>query len=97
MSKSNSSKAPQNSGRRYESIWKAISTADVGVKVPVRTHHTAAKTLIQAVCKEKSRETSEKRKLGMRFAGKLVIEKGEPDDKGLVVIQFSLEWDGRRL
>lgn len=97
MSKSNSGKSAPNGERRYTSIWKAISAAKVGDKVPVRTHSSAAKTLIQAVCKEKSRETSEKRKLGMPFAGKLVIEKGEPDSKGLVVIQFSLEWDGRRL
>lgn len=84
--------------RRYQIIWEAISTAKVGVKVPVRVHESAVATLIQAVSKEKSRETASKKQLGMRHAGKLVVDRGkEVDANGCIIVQFSLEWDGRRL
>ena len=90
-------KTNNKSVRRYFVIWDAISKAPVGKKVSVRAHQSAAATLIQAVSKEKSRETAEKKKLGMPFAGKLVIEREAPDVAGYVTIHFSLEWDGRRL
>lgn len=84
--------------RKYYPIWEAISKAKVGEAVPVRVHRTAVDTLIQAVSKEKSRETATKKKLGMRFAGKLVIAKQiDEKDPEFVIVRFSLEWDGRRL
>lgn len=97
MSKSSKNKGVPT-GRRYESIWKAISAAKVGAPVQIRVHTSAARTLIQAVCKEKSRETAIKRRLGMPFAGKLIIDRPTAtDDQGFVVISFSLDWDGRQL
>lgn len=84
--------------RRYQPIWEMISKLPVGEETPVRVHHTAAKTLIQAVSKEKSRETASKKQLGMRFAGKLAIRETVcPKDEEFRVIYFQLEWDGRRL
>jgi hypothetical protein len=84
--------------RKYAAIWDAISAAEVGKIVSVRVHETAAKTVRQAVCKEKSRETAERKRLGMFAAGKLIItETPDKKDAEFVILNFSLEWDGRRL
>lgn len=83
--------------RRYQSIWAAISTANVGAPVIVTVHYSAVKTLRQAVSKEKSRETAIKRKLGLPFAGKLIVKESEPDSSGRVKIEFRLDYDNRRL
>jgi hypothetical protein len=84
--------------RKYFPIWEMISKLPVGKETPVRVHHTACKTMIQAVSKEKSIETASKKKLGMRFAGKLVVrETVDPSDGEFRIVYFSLEWDGRRL
>lgn len=64
----------------------------------MRVHESAAATFRQAISKEKSRETAEKRKLGMPFAGKMVIaEAAEEGNPGYLIFTLSLEWDGRRL
>lgn len=84
--------------RKYITIWKAIKVAKVGDFVPVRVHETAVATLIQAVKKIKTEEVADKKKLGMRAAGKLII-KQERDEKKAehVIVKFALEWDGERL
>jgi hypothetical protein len=94
MSKNKS--APQG-GRKYLPVWQAISAAKVGEVVSIRVHHTAAATLIQAVSKEKSRETAEKKRLSMPFAGPLKIQKRKVDHAGYQIVEFSLQWDGRKL
>jgi hypothetical protein len=85
--------------RKYESIWLAIKTAPVGEEVPVKVHGTAVRTLRQAVLKEKSMETAGRKRLGMRFAGKLEIR--EVTDgvhpHGYAIVYFKLSWDGSRL
>jgi hypothetical protein len=85
--------------RKYQPIWEQIKKADVGTEVPVKCHGTAVETLKQAVLKEKSRETSAKKKLGLRFAGPLEIrvltEGVQP--KGYAIVYFKLTWDGTRL
>lgn len=83
--------------RRYQSIWEAIKAAPVGKEVPVKCHATASKTLRQAVLKEKSLETASKKKLGMRYAGKLEIREAPAVPTGYVIIFFKLSWDGQRL
>lgn len=85
--------------RRYEPIWKAIKDAKVGVEIPVKVHGTAAKTLRQAVLKEKSIETAQRRKLGLPFAGKLEIREDHEgvNPSGYCIIYFKLSWDGTRL
>lgn len=85
------------SERRYAKIWKAISAADVGKPVQVRVHHSAAKTLIQAVMKEKSRETAMLSKLDMLRAGKLEITRGAIQIDGYQIITFVLPVDGRKI
>lgn len=101
MSKSNKNAAAQT--RKYQPIWEAISKAKVGDVTSVRVHETAVATLIQAVSKEKSRETAERKRLGMSFAGKLVVRQEPEKDKkteretGWIIVRFSLEWDGRKL
>lgn len=84
--------------RKYEAIWKAIKATKVGAPVAVRVHESAVHTLIQAVKKEKTNEVAQKKQLGMRHAGKLIVTK-EADNKkvGFVIVSFSLEWDGERL
>lgn len=84
--------------RRYEPVWKQLSETPVGQFVKVRVHESAAVTFRQAISKEKSRETAEKKKLGMRFAGKMVItSEAEEGNPGYLIFTLSLEWDGRRL
>lgn len=83
--------------RQYERIWHAIKDADVGKEVPVKCHATAAKTVRQAVLKEKSAETASRKKLGMPFAGKLSIREEPCKPHGYVILFFKLQWDGTRL
>jgi len=88
-----------NKLRQYESIWLAIRNAPTGTVTAVKIHATASKTLRQAVFKEKSLETSQRKKLGMRFAGKLeVTEQLEGVvPHGYVILNFKLSWDGTKL
>jgi len=83
--------------RQYQPIWNAIKTAPVGEEVQVKIHGTASKTLRQAVLKEKSIETAARKKLGMRFAGKLEIRELPCYPNGYVIVFFKLSWDGTRL
>lgn len=84
--------------RKYAPIWKAIKAAKVGEPVAVRVHESAVRTLVQAVKKEKTREVATKKKLGMRFAGNLIILQEEDTKKaGYFVVKFTLDWDGERL
>lgn len=84
--------------RRYQPIWQKIKEVAVGKQVPVRVHESAVTTLIQAVKKEKSMEVAEKKKLGMRHAGTLQIERIPDKQKpGFVIVKFSLDWDGNKL
>jgi hypothetical protein len=85
--------------RRYEPIWHAIKAAKVGTEVPVKVHGTAAKTLRQAVLKEKSIETAQRKKLGLPFAGNLEIREVTEGvvPTGYCIIYFKLSWDGTRL
>lgn len=83
--------------RKYSPIWEAISKVPVGTEVPVKVHRTAAATLVQAVSKEKSQYNAIRTKLQMPRAGKLIVKREEPDDKGYQIIKFSLEWDSRKL
>ena len=92
------SKTPQPiQKRKYAVIWETISATPVGQVTQVRVHKTAAATLIQAVSKEKSRETADKKRLGMPFAEPLKVATKEVDAAGYQIVEFSLEWDGRRL
>lgn len=88
--------------RMYESIWKQLKAVDVGIPVAVKIHASASRRLIQAVKKEKTIETAQKKKLGMRFAGKMDIdicacEVTDKDFKTHVIVKFTLTWDGQRL
>jgi hypothetical protein len=83
--------------RKYKKIWDAIKQVKVGQEVPVRVHKTAAKTLRQAVLKEKSMETAPKKQLGMRYAGKLEIREEPVPNTDTVIVYFKLSWDGTRL
>lgn len=83
--------------RKYYSIWEAIKKAPIGTEVQVKCHATAAKTLRQAVLKEKSIETSAAKKLGMPYAGELEIRESAATPTGYMVVFFKLQWDGRRL
>ena len=83
--------------RQYQSSWEAIKKVPVGTELPVKCHATASKTLRQAVLKEKSLETATKKKLGMRFAGKLEIREAPAVPNGYVIVFFKLSWDGTRL
>jgi hypothetical protein len=85
--------------RKYESIWAAIKAADVGVEVPIKVHGTAAKTLRQAVLKEKSLETAIRKKVGLRYAGKLEIREVTEGvhPHGYCIIYFKLTFDGTRI
>lgn len=85
------------SQRKYEKIWTAISKASVAEPVQVRVHYSAAKTLIQAVLKEKSRETAIRAKLDMLRAGKLTVKRGEVQKDGYQIITFILPVDGRKI
>lgn len=85
------------SQRKYAKIWEAISKAPVASPVEVRVHHTAAKTLIQAVFKEKTRETALRAKLDMLRAGKLEVKRGTVQTDGYQVITFILPVDGRKI
>ena len=85
--------------RRYETIWQAIKDTPVGNELAVKVHGTAAKTLRQGVLKEKSAETAQRKKLGLRFAGRLEIREVTEDvqPSGYCIIYFKLSWDGNRL
>jgi hypothetical protein len=85
--------------RKYEPIWEAIKKLPVGVELPVKVHGTAVATLKQAVLKEKSRETAARKRLGMRFAGKLEVREVTEGvtPHGYAIIYFKLSWDGTRL
>ena len=82
--------------RKYQKIWEAIKSAPVGKEVQVKVHATAAKTLRQAVLKEKSIETAPRKQLGMMDAGKLEIREEEATPTGYVIVFFKLTWDGTR-
>lgn len=83
--------------RKYHAIWQAIKTADVSVGVEVKCHWTAVKTLKQAVFKEKSMETAQRKKVGMLYAGKLDVTERPAKDPDYVIVCFKLQWDGTRL
>lgn len=84
--------------RRYQGIWLELSKVPVGKPVSVRVHKSAAQTVRQGVCKEKSIETAVSRKLGMWHAGKMEIsEMPDPKNPHYVIISFTLSWDGRRI
>jgi len=83
--------------RKYESIWTAIKAVDVGKEVGVKCHATAVTTLIHAVEKEKSRETAIRKKLGLRYAGKMRERTEEAQPSGYVIVFFKLEFDGTRI
>ena len=83
--------------RKYQPIWEAVKTADVGTEVQVKCHGTAVTTLQQAVFKEKSIETASRKKLGMRFAGKLRVRVVAAQPSGYAIVFFKLEWDGTKL
>jgi hypothetical protein len=84
--------------RKYYPVWKAVSAADVGVPVQIRVHNTRVQTFKQAVCKEKTIETAIQKKLGMRFAGKLIFKLEPcPIKPDYSIVSISLEWDGRKL
>lgn len=84
--------------RMYQKIWDAIKASKVGDQTSVRIHRTAEARLIQAVKKEKTIETAQKKKLGMPFAGPLAIEViADKNSEEHVIINFSLEWDGNKL
>jgi hypothetical protein len=85
--------------RKYEPIWDAIKSQPVGKELPVKVHGTAVRTLKQAVLKEKSIETAARKRLGMRFAGKLeirIVTEGVTPT-GYAIVYFKLSWDGTRL
>lgn len=85
--------------RRYAPIWQAIKAAKVGTEVPIKVHGTSANTLKKAVWKEKSRETATRKKIGMRYAGRLecriVTEGVHPH--GYCLLYFKLTFDGTRI
>lgn len=83
--------------RKYQPIWEQIKATPVGTEVPVKCHATMVATLRQAVLKEKSLETSQAKKLGMPYAGKLEIREEKAFPTGYVIVFFKLQWDGRRL
>lgn len=82
--------------RQYEKIWIELKKLPVGAELGVRTHHTAAKRLIQAVKLEKTKEVAVKKKIGMMRAGPLKI-RTTTDESEHVVVYFSLTWDGSKL
>jgi len=96
------SQKQQENLRRYEQIWLTIKSKQPGEVVTIRCHPSAVKTIIQAVKKEKTREVSVKRKIGMLTAGPLEICHNPEFDKqgkptGMTLITFKLSWDGSKL
>lgn len=85
--------------RKYQGIWEQIKNVDVGKEVPVKVHGTFVRTLKQAVLKEKSIETSARRRLGLLHAGRLEIRVVTKDVKpaGYAIVYFKLSWDGTRI
>jgi hypothetical protein len=85
--------------RRYEAIWQAIKAAKVGTEVPVKVHGTAAKTLRSGVWKEKSRETATRKKVGLPYAGRLVIREVTEGvhPHGYCILYFKVEFDGTKI
>ncbi len=88
--------------RMYSSIWQAIRAADVGTHTLVRVHTSSVERVIQAVRKEKSRETAVKRGIGMLRPGPMDVTHNPEVVDGKVnpdysIIKFSLQWNGNKL
>lgn len=82
----------------YSKLWKLIDAAETGAEIPVRCQAEAARRIIQAVRKEKTKNVALRKKLGMLRQGplksRIVVD---TTDAQQVTIYFSLEWDGRKL
>ena len=83
--------------RKYESIWLRIKEVPVSTIVEVKIHKSHADTLRRGVWKEKTRETGIRKKLGMRFAGRLEINQRPVPGTDSVILSFALSWDGTRI
>jgi hypothetical protein len=84
--------------RKYTAIWAAIKAAPVSRGVEVKVHESAVKTLIQAVKKEKTVETAQRKKIGMRFVGNLeILQKPAANASGYIIVTFKKSWDGTQL
>lgn len=81
--------------RKYTPIWKAIKAAKTNEEVKIKCRTAFAATLRQGVMKEKSRETAQRKKLGLPYAGKLIIRTEAAGDA--VAIYFKLDWDGTKI
>lgn len=87
--------------RKYQPIWEAIKTASIQRPVQVACHPDYARTLIQAVKKEKTIDVAIRKRLALPRQGTLKISK-EPETinnrlTGRIVVSFILKWDGTQL
>lgn len=80
--------------RKYEPIWNALRDKQTAT---VTCHETAQATLVQAVKKEKSRQNTLRKRLGMPAFGELNWTSSKASRQGFVKIVFTIAYSGDAL